>query len=338
MLTVEALESTNPLLLATLPRIDALGNLFFDISTGHKGQARFSVKIADDGSSAGPTEGTVARGAPYVGRPAFSKAFSIPAAHEFAICVVKVNQQPTFSTLNVSAPSGTYERQRRVVFAVNVSAGPGDVGQTLSWRYSYDNALIFVHVPVLTVQHNWIVGSTMMMVGIMDVEIKSNVYGHSDFTVILSDDGVGNAQRGDINTSIAQTFRLTVTSPNYEPSFELVVGEINVLEGSGEQYFENAIRSARAGPQSEAWQELAFSLHNVTAVQTMWPPAKLFNSFQIIPYHSPATGTICVSRQDSRQGKCASNHSVCHCYPAHQCDQSTCLLLLLLLLLFIYAS
>lgn len=159
-LTVEALKSTNPRLLATQPRIDTLGNLIFDVANGHKGQARFSVRIADDGSSAGTSTlpaGTVSRGAPYVGRPGFSEDFTTPAKYEFAICVVAVNQQPTFSTLNVVAPSGTYERQHRVVFAVNISAGPGDVGQTLSWRYSYDNALIFVDMPVLTIQENWIV-------------------------------------------------------------------------------------------------------------------------------------------------------------------------------------
>jgi uncharacterized protein (DUF1015 family) len=67
----------------------------------------------------------------------------------------------------VLASSGSLARAHRLAFALNVSAGSGDAGQTLSWAFSYSNALIFVEEPVLTVDYDWMVserGEAKMMV------------------------------------------------------------------------------------------------------------------------------------------------------------------------------
>ena len=51
---------------------------------------------------------------------------------------------------------------------------------------------------------------------------------------------------------------------------------------TGEQYIKNAIRNARAGPESEVDQELSFYLHNITAVDSQWPAQGLFMFFRIV--------------------------------------------------------
>ena len=118
------IATNNPGLLAAAPTMDEHGNLVFAVAKGQKGQVRFSVTIHDDGASRAWSGGVV-NGLPYIGRQGFSEAFVNPTAHELALCVVAVNQQPTFSLLEVSVPSGTFQRPYVVVFAVNISAGQG---------------------------------------------------------------------------------------------------------------------------------------------------------------------------------------------------------------------
>ena len=277
------LDSTNPSLLAAQPHIDPDGNLFLVVNSGHRGQARFSVSIADDGSSPGPTAGTVARRMPYIGRVGFSQMHSPPAAQEFSVCVVEVNQQPKFTVIpDIFAPSGTLARRSRIAFAFNVTAGTGDIGQTLTWVYSYDNPAIFVGLPILTVEEHWTDGSKLRVAGVMDVTVKADAVGHTNFTITLVDDGPSDPLRGDVNTSNTQSFRLTVVRPNYEPSFDLGISTIEILEDAGEQSLENVIYNIRAGPESEAWQVLSFSLHNISVVQSVWPAEGLFESFAIV--------------------------------------------------------
>jgi hypothetical protein len=73
-----------------------------------------------------------------------------------------------------------------------------------------------------------------------------------------------------------------VVRPNYEPSFDLGISAIEILEDAGEQYLENVIYNIRTGPESEAWQVLSFSLHNISVVQSVWPAEGLFQTFAIL--------------------------------------------------------
>ena len=286
------IATNNPGLLSQAPAMDETGNLVFAVAKGQKGQTRFSVTIRDDGASRGFSGGVI-NGMPYFGREGFSEDFINPEAHEFSICVVAVNQQPNFSILQaVTAPSGTFRTPYLIVFAVNISAGEGDVGQALSWQFDYTNPDIFAEVPILTVEDaaGWsaAAASHTMLVGVMNVTLKTHLYDtSSEFSVYLVDDGPGDKRRGDRNISNEQRLRLTVTSPNFSPSFELFVTTLQLVEDSGEQFVENAIRNATAGPASESWQSLNFSLHKVTAEATSWPPASLFSSFSISSYHTP---------------------------------------------------
>ena len=279
--SIQEVNSTNPLLLAAPPRLDAHGTLFLEISNTQRGQARFRVTIDDDGSSPGFSPGTVRRGMPYVGRPRFSEAFGTPKSREFAVCVKQVNQPPAFSVIpEIFAPSGTAERQHLLVFAVNITAGPGDVGQTLSWRlYGFDNALLFSAEPVLTVQDHWVHASKGQVAGVLNVTLRSFASGSSLFTIGLVDDGP--AMVGDINFAQPQDFRLTVTTPNFEPSFELSFSRLNILEDSGEHTIRDGVIDARAGPALEDSQVLTITLHSVKAVGSLWPPESLFSSFRI---------------------------------------------------------
>ena len=117
------------------------------------------------------------QGAPNVASPGTSEPLDMPLAREFTICVSQVNQPPSFSAFDVSA--GSFERAtlQHIVFALNISAGETDIGQTLSWIYSNDNALIFADEPVLTVEDSWAVGPTRIMARVMHVIIKSNAQG-----------------------------------------------------------------------------------------------------------------------------------------------------------------
>ena len=220
-LTVKLLHTTNPLLLVSPPQINSDGKLNFSVGNGQEGQARLSVSIADDGSSVSLSEDAsreetqvtqVRQGAPYVTPPWSSESLDMPLAREFTICVSQVNQSPSFSAFDVSA--GSFERATLV-------------------DLRNDNALIFADDPVLTVEDSWDVGTTRIMTGVMHVIIKSNAQGYSDFTLTLADDGLCNAERGNTNTSVSHTLRITVIQPNNEPSFEFSNSTLYLVEDAG---------------------------------------------------------------------------------------------------------
>ena len=69
----------------------------------------------------------------------------------------------------------------------------------------------------------------------MHLALQPNVPGNqfSEFTVTLIDDGPSDPARGDVSTSGIQTFKLFVTTPNYQPFFDLSVPVLQILEDSG---------------------------------------------------------------------------------------------------------
>ena len=291
---IEAVGPAPAGLLTGTPRLDAQGNLVFEVRAGQHGHARFAVTMHDDGASPGPTLETLVTGPPYVLPPRFAGQLTPPVSHEFSVCVAKVNQAPFFEAATpVIAPSGELERTSRLVFALGLSAGLGDDGQALSWTFSYTNPWLFSRAPVLTVEDAWPVGTERVRAGVAEVTINPQVYGHSDFTVYLVDDGPGDAARGDINVSRPRLIRLAISNPNYQPTFELAHTTLSLTEDAPEQHLPRFIRNARPGPPREAGQNLTFALHGVSALASAWPADQLFRSFRLAPALRCGDGATC---------------------------------------------
>lgn len=105
-------------------------------------------------------------------------------------------------------------------WATNVSQGLNESGQTVEFLVSNDNPGLFTAPP------------TISATGALSFTPAANANGSATVTVFLHDNG-GTAA-GGVDTSVSQTFTITVTAVNDEPSFT-VGGDQSVQENSGAQ-------------------------------------------------------------------------------------------------------
>src|SRR5207237_1215552 len=143
------------------------------------------------------------------------------AAQTFCVVVLAVNDAPSF----VAGPDqGVLEDsgpQTVTGWATAISAGPADeAGQGLNFVVSNDHPELFAAQPSVAVD------------GTLSYTPTANANGSATVTVALHDDG-GTANGGS-DTSVAQTFRITVAAVNDAPSFVAGVDQ-TVLEDAGPQ-------------------------------------------------------------------------------------------------------
>ncbi|NNL14909.1 MAG: cadherin-like domain-containing protein, partial [Acidimicrobiia bacterium] len=166
------------------------------------------------------------------------------------VTVAAVNDEPSFSMpaspdRTVLEDSGAFSEAG---FATGMSAGPADeAGQTLTFNVSNDNNLLFLAQPDID-----------ETTGNLSFTLAADANGSATVSVYLADDG-GVLNGGD-DTSPTQTFVITVTPVNDEPSFA-GGGDVSVGEDSG-AYSAPWAGSISMGPTDEAGQSGSF---NITA-------------------------------------------------------------------------
>src|SRR5438874_1826335 len=148
---------------------------------------------------------------------------------------VNLDQSPNTLTIDVTAvndePSFTKGANQTVLedagaqsvsnWATAISAGPADEsGQILTFHVSNNNTGLFSSQPALTSS------------GTLSYTPAPNANGSATVSVYVTDNG-GTANGGD-DTSATQTFTITVTAVNDEPSFTKGANQ-TVLEDAGAQ-------------------------------------------------------------------------------------------------------
>ncbi len=192
-------SSNNPSLFSSGPSVASNGTLTFTAAANANGTATVSVTLQDDGGTANGGDDT-------------------SAAQTFTITVTAVNDAPSFTSggdVTVDEDSGAYS----AAWAAASSAGPSDESaQTLTFSVANDNNALFSSQPSLDASGN------------LTFTLVANAFGSATVTVTLSDDG-GTAN-GGIDTSAPQSFTITVSAVNDEPSFT-AGGNVTVNEDSG---------------------------------------------------------------------------------------------------------
>ncbi|GEM_PF-1532657 len=222
-------ETNNPALFSASPTIDVTGTLRFTTAPNANGIAAATAILYDDG---GMAYGGINASTPY----------------NFIISATPVNDAPSFTkggNLNVLEDSGEYVQAN---WATSISAGPPDeAGQTLTFAVSTNNASLFSSPP------------TIDSLGKLRFTPAANASGVALATATLHDNG-GTAY-GGVDTSAPQTFTITVTDVNDQPSF---VGgpNIGVLEDSPAQEFIAWATGISPGPILESTQALYFLVEN----------------------------------------------------------------------------
>ena len=169
------------------------------------------------------------------------------ATTQMSITVVSVNDIPYFTEGNnivVDEDSGTQIQN----WATNISQGAeNESDQSLNFQISIDNLDLFTTNPTMSISQT---------TGILTFTPKSNYFGNAEVTVILKDNG--GTDNGGVDTSISQSFYITVNAVNDAPSF--VIGDDQNIEGNTgkPQTISNWAQNISAGPSNESAQNLTF--------------------------------------------------------------------------------
>ena len=182
--------SDDPGLFAVEPAINPIsGNLTYTLAPYASGVANVSVQLHDNGGTANGGQDT-------------------SALQSFTITVAFVNQAPSFTagvnqTVDEDAASQTISG-----WATNIIPGPGanEASQTLTFTVTNDNPALFATAPAID-----------PTTGELTYAPAANASGTAYVTVDLHDNG-GTANGGQ-DTSLTQTFTITVNFVNDVPSF-----------------------------------------------------------------------------------------------------------------------
>jgi VCBS repeat-containing protein len=168
---------------------------------------------------------------------------STPAT--FTITLTAVNDVPSFTRdgdITVNEDSGPYS----ALWASNISAGPNESSQTLTFVVTNDNPSLFSSQPAISA-----------ITGFLNFTPAPNAFGTVTVTVRLQDDG-GTAN-GGIDRTSDQTFIIRIVAVNDPPQFT-AGGDVSVLEDS-EGYSAAWATGVAPGPPNEAGT-VSFSLTN----------------------------------------------------------------------------
>jgi len=207
------------------PAVAADGTLTYTPAFGASGVANVTVTPHDDGGTAngGVDTGTTAT---------------------FRITVVAVNQPPSFtgagdvSSLEDAGP-------QTVQWATNISPGPNESGQTVTFSTSSTNPSLFSVPPSIS------------QTGVLTYTSAPNANGTSTVTVTAKDNG-GTANGG--HDTSTQTFVIAVAAVNDAPSFTAGSNQ-SVLEDAGPQTTAWATNIS-PGPANESGQQVSFVVTN----------------------------------------------------------------------------
>ncbi|MES2933470.1 MAG: Ig-like domain repeat protein [Pseudomonadota bacterium] len=221
--------NNNNALFSVQPAIDAAGALTFTPAANANGVATVSVQIHDDGGTA-------------------NGGVDTSAVQTFMITVTAVNDIPSFTKGGDQTVLEDAAPQSVPGWATAVSAGPAnESSQVLNFIVTNNNNALFSVQPT--------VGAT----GTLTYTLAANQNGAATVSVQIHDNG-GTAN-GGVDTSIVQTFTITVTAVNDAPSFTKGADQA-VLEDTGAHNVSGWATAISAGAADESSQVLNFIVTN----------------------------------------------------------------------------
>jgi hypothetical protein len=210
---------------AVLPAVAADGTLTYQTAANANGTVTVTVSLSDsgDGTNTSPAE-------------------------TFTIEVTAVNDAPSFTAgdnVTVLEDAGA---QSLAGWATHISAGAADEGdQTLTFTVSNNKSSLFAAEPAIS------------PTGELTFTPAADANGSATVTVSLADNA-GTANGGS-DTSPAQTFTITVTAVNDQPSFAKGLDQ-TVPEDAAAQTVSGWATALNAGPSDEAGQTFTFTVTN----------------------------------------------------------------------------
>lgn len=163
----------------------------------------------------------------------------------------------------------------------------GEATQTLSFVVTTNNDSLFTDKPAIS--------ST----GELTFTPAANAFGEATVTVVLKDNG--GTSDGGVDSSAAQTFKITINSVNDTPSFTKGANQ-SVAEDSGAQSVTNWATAISAGPANESAQILTFEIadNSLPSLFTVAPAIDASGKLTYTPAaNTTGVATIKVRAKDS---------------------------------------
>ena len=241
----------NPSLFAAGPSIDpATGTLSYTPATNAFGTANVQIVLHDNGGTA-------------------NGGIDTSAAQSFKINVNFVNHAPSFAAGPNQLVFENAPAQSVIGWAKQISAGPpSESSEKLNFIVTTDNDALFQSAPTID-----------PATGNLTYQPAPFAAGVANVTVRLHDDG--GTLNGGVDTSSAQTFKITVVFVNQAPSFTVGPNQA-VVEDAPPQTVPSFITNISPGPGAK---EIGQALNFVVTTDN----DALFST---LPTIDPLTGTL----------------------------------------------
>ncbi|HKO45252.1 MAG TPA: choice-of-anchor Q domain-containing protein [Pyrinomonadaceae bacterium] len=225
VLSFHVTNNTNASLFSSGPGIDSSGTLTYTPAANAHGSATITIVLTDDGGTA-------------------NGGVDTSESQAFTILVSQINDAPTFTKGSDPAVNEDAGPQFISNWATNISSGPSDPGQALTFAVTDNtNAGLFALLP------------SVNSAGGLSFTPAANASGSATITIELSD--TGGVANGGANTSPTQNFTITVNAVNDAPSFTKGANQF-VNNDAGLQTINNWATSIVAGPGDESGQNVSF--------------------------------------------------------------------------------
>jgi hypothetical protein len=172
------------------------------------------------------------------------------------INVTAVNDPPSF-TIAANPPPIAQDAGPQTVlnFATNISAGPNETGQTLTFNVSptgSTGSLTFSTAPAIDA-----------ITGTLTYTATAGTNGTATFSVTLSDNGGGS------DTSAPQSFTITVNAPNASPVVTTTAGNLAYTENAGAVVIDSGLTVTDADNTNLTGATVAITAGFVSAQDTL---------------------------------------------------------------------
>ena len=216
------LTVNNPDLFSVQPSMNAKGYLTFQTGENKSGDCTIKVQLNDNQAEN-----------------------NLSPEQTFVLSVDNVNDAPTFHI----GPDQTIKEDSRVQYILNwatdINAGaPNEYYQELSFIVEATDTTLFLVQP--SIRND----------GMLSYTPAPDAFGSTQVRVSLKDNG-GTSWGGN-DTSIAQSFGITILAVNDSPSFEMSQEPVRCDEDSGLQQINSWAKKISPGSSNENTQELTF--------------------------------------------------------------------------------
>src|SRR4029079_17153570 len=183
-----------------------------------------------------------------------------PTPNTMTINVNAINDPPSF-TIAANPPAVAQDAGPQTVlnFATNISAGPNEVGQTLTFNVTPNGTtgtLTFSSAPAIDAT-----------TGTLTYTANNGTAGTATFNVTLSDNGSNTPPNS--NTSGVQPFTITVVAPNATPVVTTTAAALSYTENAGAVVIDSALTVTDADNTNLTTATVAITSGFVSAQDTL---------------------------------------------------------------------